>query len=333
MKVQGGNGDRLLSVGQPLRSDQAARSSTGSSPGDVSGLEAEHHLSNGTRYTVIGSVSAATVEQLRSAGTNYPDWVTQSYLQVSRRLPSRVGDKAKQVAAGTNNSYDAATGVEAYLRAFPIDYSVSPTPDGQDPVDYFLFDAQRGYFDYYASAMTVMLRTLGIPARLASGYVIDPARQQDGSDTYKLTQQQSFAWPEVYFPSIGWVEFNPTPSQPVVSRPLTPQTQAPEEPPLKLASADSSSDSLRIRSLPSLGDAISIISWEVWRRVIIVAGALAIAGSHVRLLQFMIHPPRDVFDGRTAGSSIRRRAPSIHQGSRVLVRRNSSTFRTPRYLK
>ena len=88
VKVQGGNGDRLLSVGQPLRSDHAARSSTGSTPGDVGSLEAEHHLSNCTQYTIIGSVSAATVDQLRAAGTAYPDWVTQSYLQLSRRLPS-----------------------------------------------------------------------------------------------------------------------------------------------------------------------------------------------------------------------------------------------------
>src|SRR5207249_4418734 len=102
---------------------------------------------------------------LRAAGTSYPSWVTQSYLQLPRRVPARVRDKARVIAAGTDDPYGAASAIEAYLRTFPIDYSVSAAPNGQDPVDYFLFDAQRGYFDYHASAMTVMLRTLGIPAR------------------------------------------------------------------------------------------------------------------------------------------------------------------------
>src|SRR5205814_7931883 len=98
-------------------------------------------------------------------------------------------------------------------------YNVPAAPPGHDSVDYFLFDAQRGYFDYHASAMAVMLRSLGVPARVASGYVIDPLQRDGDTDTFKLTQRQAFAWPEVYFPGIGWVEFNPTPTQPLINRP------------------------------------------------------------------------------------------------------------------
>ncbi len=278
IKVQGGNGDRLLSVGQPQRSDRAAQFAVGSGPADVSSLQAVHHLSNGTEYTVVGSVSAATVDQLRAAGTTYPDWITQSYLQVSRRLPPRVGEKAKEISAGTTNPYDAATAIESYIRTFPIDYSVGATPDGDDGVDYFLFDARRGYFDYHASAMTMMLRTLGVPARLASGYVIDPTRRAGQSDTFKLTQQQAFAWPEVYFPSIGWVEFNPTPSQPVISRPAVPQTRVPEEPQLQLRAADGGISYPALRSLPNIGDLVDGVRWTLWLKLLFLGGSVAIAG-------------------------------------------------------
>ena len=219
--VEGGNADHLFSLGQPLQADTAASAGIGGDPSDVTSLKPAEHLSNGDQYTVTGSVSAASIDQLRAAGTQYPAWVTQSYLQLSRRLPDRVRDKAREVAAGTDNPYDAAAAIEDYLRTFPIDYSVPAAPPRVDNVDYFLFDAQRGYFDYHASAMAVMLRTLGIPSRVATGYVIDPRQRQGGSDTFKLTQQQAFAWPEVYFPGTGWVEFNPTPSQPEVNRPQT----------------------------------------------------------------------------------------------------------------
>ena len=66
--------------------------------------------------------------------------------------------------------------------------------------------------------MAVMLRSLGIPARVATGYVVDPLQRQGESDTFNLTQRKAFAWPEVYFPGIGWVEFSPTPSQPLIKR-------------------------------------------------------------------------------------------------------------------
>lgn len=221
--VQGGNGDQLFSVGQPLSSDQDAVAVAGNSAADVTNVRPAARLANGATYTVTGSVAAATEDELRAAGVSYPAWVTQTYLQLSGRLPARVGARAQELTSGATNPYDAATMIETYLRGFPIDYNVPQTPHNRDAVDYFLFDLQRGYFDYQASAMTVMLRTLGIPARMASGYVLDPAqRQADG--TYRLTQQQAFAWPEAYFPGIGWVEFNPTADQPRVPRPASSQT-------------------------------------------------------------------------------------------------------------
>src|SRR5439155_765453 len=79
----------------------------------------------------------------------------------------------------------------------------------------------KGYFDYHASAMVVMLRTLGIPARLTVGYIIRPIDRKPDSNTYTISEANSFAWPEVYFPGLGWIEFNPTPSEPSITRPDT----------------------------------------------------------------------------------------------------------------
>ena len=222
VKVEGGNNDHLFSLGQPLASDQQSSASVGADLPDVSSLKPAGHLSNGDAYSVTGSVSVASIDVLRGAGTEYPSWVKARYLDLPRDLPRRVRFKAQEVTRSTGTPYDDAAAIEKYLRTFPIDYNVPAAPAGQDSVDYFLFDAQRGYFDYHASAMAVMLRSLGIPARVATGYVVDPLARQGDSDTFKLTERNAFAWPEVYFPGAGWVEFSPTPSQPLIHRPGTP---------------------------------------------------------------------------------------------------------------
>ncbi len=73
--------------------------------------------------------------------------------------------------------------------------------------------------------MAVMLRTLGVPARVATGYRLDPLRKDPDSNGYKLTEKEAYAWPEVYFPGIGWVEFSPAKDAPLIDRPGTPQNQ------------------------------------------------------------------------------------------------------------
>jgi transglutaminase-like putative cysteine protease len=237
--VKGNNDNLLYSVGQPVTSSEASNAETGDVPADVSGLRPSGRLGDGDTYSVTGSVSLATIDQLRAAGTDYPDWVQNRYLQLPHNLPTRVARKAAEVSRGTNTPYDAAAAIERYLRTFPESYDIPAAPPGRDSVDYFLFDAQEGYFDYHASAMAVMLRTLGVPARVATGYVIDPAYRQPDSNIYKLTEKSAYAWPEVYFPGVGWVEFNPTPSQPNIFRPGTP-----------LAPSSSGSDFIDPRQIP-----------------------------------------------------------------------------------
>jgi hypothetical protein len=121
-------------------------------------------------------------------------------------------------AAAAETPYDQATALEQFLRGYAINLRIPAAGPKEDSVDYFLFEAEEGYFDYHASAMVVMLRSLGIPSRIAVGYVIRGTDRVPNTNVYTVAEANSFAWPEVYFPGLGWVEFNPTPSEPPVVR-------------------------------------------------------------------------------------------------------------------
>jgi transglutaminase-like putative cysteine protease len=191
--------------------------------GDATGLDPGGRIKRYESYDVTGFIPTYSADELRNAGTSYPDWVTNQYLQLPDSLPQRVRDLAATVsdAAATSTAihgtpqtpYDEAVAIQDFLRKnYSIDYKVPDTPPGRDTVDYFLFDLLRGYFDYHASAMVVMLRTLHIPARLAVGFAVDDS-DKNATGAYSVKDQNSYAWPEVYFPDRGWVAFNPTPDR------------------------------------------------------------------------------------------------------------------------
>ena len=99
--------------------------------------------------------------------------------------------------------------IEAYLKGLTYDLEVDPPPFHADGVDHFLFEQQRGYSEYFASSMVVMLRSLGIPARVAVGYTT--GQELDDPGIYAVTDSNSHAWVEVYFPGHSWIPFEPTP--------------------------------------------------------------------------------------------------------------------------
>lgn len=283
--VEGGNGENLFSLGQPAQSSTNSEARVGADSADVTALTPKDGLSDGDTYAVTGSVSVASVEQLRAAGEVYPQWVIDRYLDLPR-VPARVGTKAREVTNGITTPYDKAAAIEKYLRTFPNDFNVQAPPAGRDSVDWFLFDLQRGYFDYHASAMAVMLRTLGIPARVATGYAIDPLAQEPGTDTFKLTQKNAFAWPEVYFPNIGWVEFSPTPSQPLINRPTIAQPVTGANGNNDPNPRQGAGNELDIPSQEPLPLAPVVASgndggrnWQLIMVVLAAAGAVAIAGA------------------------------------------------------
>jgi len=197
-------------------------------------LESRINLNRLAGYQVVATVSDASPDLLRADNTNYPQWVIDRYLQLPDTLPERVKELAAGITKTSNNPYDKAEVVEAVLRTYKYNQDIAAPPAGADGVDYFLFGVKQGYCDYYASAMVVMLRSIGVPARFVIGYTpgqIVPQQEQSGSDVtpYHVLERNAHAWPEVYFPTYGWIQFEPTASEPVLARPASVEQQ-PVEP-------------------------------------------------------------------------------------------------------
>ena len=166
----------------------------------------------GDTYQVTSAISSAEPEELQTAGEEYPAWVSDRYLQLPPGLPVRVNDLAASVTSGWATPYAKAKVVENYLRNnYPYNLRVDPPPFGVDGVDHFLFGLGEGYSEYFGSTMAVMLRTVGVPARLAVGYTTGD--RVEGREIYAVTDSHSHAWVEVYFPRFGWIPFEPTPGK------------------------------------------------------------------------------------------------------------------------
>ncbi len=179
-------------------------------------------LDAGDSYVVTSLLTQAPESWLQKAGASYPTWVTDRYLQVPNSVPDRVKQLAEEITASYDTPYDKASAIESFLRS-EIEYNekIEAPPPDRDPVDYILFDLKQGYCDYYASSMAVMLRSLGIPSRIVSGYAqghYEPDRQ-----AYVVLLQDAHTWVEVFFPNYGWIEFEPTAAQPVIVRPVEPE--------------------------------------------------------------------------------------------------------------
>ncbi|HYO29114.1 MAG TPA: transglutaminase domain-containing protein, partial [Thermomicrobiales bacterium] len=166
----------------------------------------------GDRYEVVGLASTAPAETLRQAGQEYPAWVRDRYLQLPDTVTDRTRELAAELAAGQPSPFDTAVAIQDFLRGhITYDEQISPPPADQDVVDYVLFDSRRGYCEYYASAMAVMLRAEGIPARVAAGYFAVPYdADQDG---YLYREKNAHLWVEAFFPGYGWIPFEPTASR------------------------------------------------------------------------------------------------------------------------
>ncbi len=169
------------------------------------------------RYTAISRIQYVTISQLRQAGNEYPDSIRNRYLSLPDILPQRVRDLALDLTADQLTTYDRAIAIQTYLRQFPYSLDVPAPPTNRDVADYFLFDLQTGYCDYFATTMVVLSRAAGLPARLVTGYA-SGNYDYDGSQ-FVVVAANSHAWVEIYFPGLGWVEFEPTTNLSAIPRP------------------------------------------------------------------------------------------------------------------
>jgi transglutaminase-like putative cysteine protease len=177
-------------------------------------------VEEGESYQVISDISQATVSQLRSDGADYPAWIRNRYLQLPP-LTDRTRELAQQITQDYETPFDKAQAVERYLRN-NIKYNerIPAPPPGVDKVDYILFELGQAYCDYYATSMIVMLRSVGVPARMAAGFA--RGKYDAERDVFRVVNADAHSWVEVYFPTYGWVEFEPTAAQPTIIRPSNP---------------------------------------------------------------------------------------------------------------
>ena len=164
-------------------------------------------LRKGQQYTVTSVASVASEDQLRQAGTQYPPGI-EKYLQLPPNVPERVHQLAQEATASAPTPYDKALVIEALLRSLPYETKVPTPPADRDWVDYTLFDVQTGYADSLATSMVVMLRTLGVPARVVTGFA--PGTFDENEAAYIVFESEAHAWVEVFFPRLGWINFEPS---------------------------------------------------------------------------------------------------------------------------
>ncbi|NEW05134.1 transglutaminase domain-containing protein [Paenibacillus sp. SYP-B3998] len=182
-------------------------------------------------YKIITQEPIVDVPGLRETKSDFvkqPEW--NEYLQLPAELPERVKQLAIEITKSANNGYDKAKLIEKYLAEH---YPYTNTPDeskgkSKDFVDRFLFEIKQGYCDYYSTSMTVLTRSIGLPARWVKGYSsgASPIPEQirehgimsqfgsefdvDGAGTYTVRNSDAHSWVEVYFEGYGWIAFEPT---------------------------------------------------------------------------------------------------------------------------
>ncbi len=173
----------------------------------------------GQQYTVTALELEPTAEQLRDSGTNYPVSVAP-HLSLPFPRPDIIKETTMAVTAGATSPYDAAVALQDYLRSNEFSYDTeAPVEEGYDGggVDVIgtFLEVKSGYCVHFASAMAVMARTLGIPARVSLGYLPgSPSTDiEQGDGRYNVSSQDLHSWPELYFVDIGWVPFEPTPGR------------------------------------------------------------------------------------------------------------------------
>jgi protein-glutamine gamma-glutamyltransferase len=173
-------------------------------------------LTPGQTYSVVSYIPDLSPQRLRAAEPEAVFRDPNGAQLDDGALSPRARALARQLAADTTNEYDTVMALTAYLqRNFRYTLDLPPVPSGRDPVDWFLFDVKTGYCEQFATAETLMLRSLSIPARLATGYSTgdyDPVLNQS-----VVRERDAHAWVEVWFPGQGWVPVDPTPGVPAVA--------------------------------------------------------------------------------------------------------------------
>jgi transglutaminase-like putative cysteine protease len=188
-----------------LRRGYLTRDSTGS-------VYNPFHNFSQIQYEGDSLLPVTDLVKARNAGTEYPSEIRDSYLQLPLELDPRIPELARNSTAAANNAFDKSIALEVFLRRnFRYTLNLTGSP-GRDPLAHFLFESRAGHCEYFASAMAVMLRTIGIPSREVNGFL--PGEYNDLGGDYIVRGSDAHSWVEAYFPGSGWISFDPTPPGP-----------------------------------------------------------------------------------------------------------------------
>ena len=192
-------------TGQPLNLAGNYRLLATDRGGAVYNLDVDHPVS---RYDAESELPDSPPPALRRAPDGLPE-NAGDYLQVPP-LDIRIPQLAREITALSSNNYDRAAAVEQYLRTHYRYTLQLPRAAPRDPLASFLFERKEGHCEYFASSMAIMLRTLGIPSRIITGFRTGEFNDLTGQ--YVVRASDAHSWVEVYFPGSGWVSFDPTPA-------------------------------------------------------------------------------------------------------------------------
>jgi len=160
------------------------------------------------RYEGRSLLPLTSESELRKASSSYPPRLRETYLQLPP-LDPRIRALAEKTTSSSTNEYDKVLSLQRYLishYSYTLDLTGSPT---DDPLAEFLFERRSGNCEYFASAMAVMLRGIGIPARYVTGFL--SGEYNDVGGDYIVRESDAHAWVEVFFPDYGWITVDPTP--------------------------------------------------------------------------------------------------------------------------
>ncbi len=173
------------------------------------GLRLPEPLEAGLVYSVVSYRPDFDPDTLRQVAMFYPKHITARYLQLPPNISNRIKNLAQELTAPHENAFDKVTALNEHLLTYPYSYFPPPHPAGAEAVDTFLFEDQEGFCEQYVSALVVMARLQGIPARMTTGYGSGDYNPITGY--YEVRFSHAHSWAEVYFPEHGWVPFDPTP--------------------------------------------------------------------------------------------------------------------------
>jgi transglutaminase-like putative cysteine protease len=177
-------------------------------------LQSPSGLTEGLTYTVISQVPERDRTLLRQAGENYPRSIQRYYLQIPEAIAGKIRKKTEALLAKSEKPLESPYEKILFLaqslkQNYQLQADIPFFEKDEDLVEAFLFRLEGGYGDHFATVLTVMARSIGIPARLAAGF--SPGQFNPLTGFYVVKNTDAHALTEVFFPGYGWFAFNPTP--------------------------------------------------------------------------------------------------------------------------